>query len=47
MGQIARVQIKSTLESKIKTMALKGIFLVRRWINNTFKSNSVRYHMHH
>ena len=47
MGQIARVQIKSTLESKIKTRALKGIFLVRRWINNTFKSNSVRYHMHH
>ena len=47
MGQIACVQIKSTLERKIKTRALKGIFLVHRWINNTFKSNSVRYHMHH
>ena len=46
-GRIACVQFKSTLEGKIKTRALKGIFLVRKWINNTFKSNSVRYHMHH
>ena len=38
---------KSTLERKVKTRALKGIFLVRKWINNTLKSNSVRYHMHH
>ena len=44
---IARVQFNSTLERKVKTRALKGIFLVRKWINNTFKSNSVRYHMHH
>ena len=46
-GRIARVQFNSTLERKVKTRALKGIFLVRKWINNTFKSNSVRYHMHH
>ena len=48
-GRIARVQIKSTLERKEKTLtrALKGIFLVRKWVNNTFKSNSVRYHMLH
>ena len=45
--RIARVQCNSTLECKVKTRALKGIFLVRKWINNTFKSNSVRYHMHH
>ena len=37
----------STLERKVKTRALKGIFLVRKWINNTLKSNSVRSHMHH
>ena len=37
----------STLERKVKTRALKGIFLSRKWINNTLKSNSVRYHMHH
>ena len=46
-GRIARVQFNSTLERKIKTGALKGIFLVCKWINNTIKSNSVRYHMHH
>ena len=39
--------VNSTLERKVKTRALKGIFLVRKWINNTLKSNSVRYHMHH
>ena len=44
---IARVQFNSTLERKVKTRALKGIFLVRKWISNTLKSNSVRYHMHH
>ena len=27
--------------------ALKGIFLVCKWINNIIKSNFVRYHMHH
>ena len=46
-GRIARVQFNSTLERKVKTRALKGIFLVRKWIKNTLKSNSVRYHMHH
>ena len=46
-GQIARVQFNSILERKVKTRALKGIFLVRKWINNTLKSNFVRYHMHH
>ena len=46
-GRKARVQFNSTLERKIKTGALKGIFLVCKWINNTTKSNSVRYHMHH
>ena len=45
--RIARVQFKSTVERKVKTRALKGTFLVREWINNTFKSNSVRYHTHH
>ena len=45
--RIARVQFNSTLERKVKTRALKGIFLVRKWTNNTLKSNSVRYHMHH
>ena len=40
--RIARVQFNSTLESKVKTRALQGIFLVRKWINNTLKSNSVR-----
>ena len=47
MGQIARVKIKSTLERKVKTKAKKGIFLVLKWINNTFDSNSVQCHMHH
>ena len=47
MGQIVRVQIESRLERKVKTRAFKGIFLVRRWINDTFKSNSVQYQMHH
>ena len=46
-ARIARVQFNSTLERKIKTGALKGIFLVCKWINNTIKSNSVRYHMCH
>ena len=45
--RIERVQIKSTLERKVETRAFNGIFLVRRWISNTFRSNSVRYHMHH
>ena len=39
-GRIARVQLNSTLERKVKTKALKGIFLVRQWIKNTLKSNS-------
>ena len=47
VARIARVQFNSTLERKIKIGALKGIFLVCKWINNTVKSNSVRYHMHH
>ena len=46
-GRIARVQFNSTLEHKVKTRALKGIFLVHKWINNILKSNSVRYSMHH
>ena len=46
-GRIAHVQFKSTLERKAETRALKGIFLVCKWINNTLKSNSVRYYMHH
>ena len=46
-GRITRVQFNSTLERKVKTRALKGIFLVRKWINSTLKSNSVWYHMHH
>ena len=45
--RIMRVQFNSTLERKVKTRALKGIFLVRKWINNTLKSNSLPYHMHH
>ena len=45
-GRIGRVQFNSTFERKVKTGALKGIFLVCQWINNTIKSNSVRYHMH-
>ena len=47
MGRIVHVQIESTLERKVKTRAFKGIFLVRRWINNVFKPKSVRYHVHH
>ena len=46
-GRIACVQFNSTLERKLKTRALKGILMVRKWINNTLKSNSVRYLMHH
>jgi len=46
-GRRACVQFNSTLEREVETRAFKGIFLVRRWINNTFRSNSVRYHMHH
>ena len=45
--RIARVQFNSTLECKVKTRALKGIFLVRKWIKNTLKSNAAGYHMHH
>ena len=46
-GRRARVQFNSTFERKVKTRALKGIFLVLKWINNTLRSNSERYHMHH
>ena len=46
-GRKARVQFNSTLERKVKTRTLKGIFLVRKWINNPLKSNSVWCHMHH
>ena len=46
-GRIARVQFNYILERRVKTRALKGIFLVCKWINNTLKSNSVRCHMHH
>ena len=46
-GRRARVQFKSTLERYVKARALKGIFLQRKSIKNTLKSNSVRYHMHH
>ena len=46
-GRIARVRFNSTLERRIPARALKGIFLVRKWINNTLQSNSVQYHMHH
>ena len=45
--RIARVQFNSTLERKVKTRALKGIFLLRKWINNTSRSNSVPNHMHY
>ena len=45
--RIACVQFNSSLERKVKTRTLKGTFMVRKWINNTLKSNSVRYHMHH
>ena len=41
-GRIARVQFNSTLERKVKTRALKDTFLVRKWINITLKSNSLR-----
>ena len=44
-NSVCSMQIKSTLECKIKTRALKGVFLVHKWINNTFESNSVRYHI--
>ena len=46
-GRIARVQFNSTLERKVKTGALKDIFLVCKWINNTMKPNFVPYHVHH
>ena len=46
-GRKARVQFNSTLDREVKTRALKGIFRVRKWINNTLKSNSIRYHVHH
>ena len=45
--RIACVQFNSTLERRVKKKALKGIFLVRQWLNNTLKSNFVRYHMGH
>ena len=45
LSSVCSMQIKSTLECKIKTRALKGIFLVHKWINNTFESNSVWYHI--
>ena len=45
LNSVCSMQIKSTLECKIKTRALKGIFLVHKWINNTFESNSVWYHI--
>ena len=41
MCRIACVQFNSALERKVKTRALKGIFLVCKWINNALKSNSV------
>ena len=40
-GSKSARQFNSALERKVKTRALKGIFLVRKWINNTLKSNSV------
>ena len=40
-GRIAHVQFNSTLERKVKTRALKDIFLIHNWINNTLKSNSL------
>ena len=40
-GSKSTCSINSTLERKVKTRALKGIFLVCKWINNTLKSNSV------
>ena len=46
-GSNSECPIFSTLERKVKTRALKGIFLVFKWINNTLKSNAVRYHMYH
>ena len=46
-GRIARVQFNSTLDRKEKTRALKGTFPVCKRINNTRKSNSVRYHTRH
>ena len=46
-GSKSARQFNSALERKVKTRALKGIFLVCKWINNTLKSNSVRYHMLH
>ena len=47
MARIARIHFNSTLECKVKKRALKGIFLERKRISNTLKSNSVHYHMHH
>ena len=44
-GRIGRIQLNSTLGRKVKTRALKGIFLLSKWINNTWKSNSERYHI--
>ena len=46
-GRIARVQFNYIFERRGKTRALKGIFLVCKWIKDTLKSNSVRCHMHH
>ena len=42
----ARVQFNSTLERKEKNKGIKRL-MVRKWINNTLKSNSVRNHMHY
>ena len=47
MVPVARVKIKPTLERKVKNKGKKGIFLVRKWISNTFNSNSVQYQMHY
>ena len=42
-GRIARVQFNSTLGRKVKTRALKGIFLVRKWINNILFLEGLMY----
>ena len=46
-GSNSACPIQFYLERKVKTGALKDIFLVCKWINNTIKSNSVPYHVHH
>ena len=42
-ARIARVQFNSTLERKIKTGALKGIFLVCKWINNMHHRKNISF----